>query len=464
MGVIDELKHAVKGHILTKEEELLPYKTDASYFSGSKPMAVLLPSDVSEVSNILKICNREGINVISRGGGTSLTGSATVLTNSIVLAMTRMNRIIHISSEDRYAIVEPGVRIDDLNYELSEIGFMYPPDPGSSIAATVGGSISTNAGGLRGVMYGSTKEWVLGLQVVLSDGTVIETGGRVLKRSAGYDLTALFVGSEGTLGIITLATLKITPLPERIGRVIAFYDSIERAGAATAIIKKSGLTPITAEFMDKVSLDSISKNMGLSFSDSGNSDYMLIVDIASTDESLNRHLEKALSLIKGTGPRSVRIIYDETEIRNITNSRKGLYSSILSERDKEGQYAVMGDIVVPPSTLSNALLDIRNLVGKYGFKVALFGHIGDGNIHANIIVNPSDAKEMERVSALMNELGRIALINGGSVSAEHGIGLEKKRLLRMEMEYKESSRNIELMTSIKAVFDKKGILNRGKLL
>ncbi|MDP8011535.1 MAG: FAD-binding oxidoreductase [Thermoplasmata archaeon] len=462
VDVLNKLRDIVgEKHVLNKKEDFIPYMKDASFFEGAEPIAVVLPGNVDEVSKIMKFCNDNLIPVVVRGGGSSLTGSSILKGEGIILSMARFDKILDLSVEDRYVIAEAGVKLDVLNSYLNKYGFFYPPDPASSISATVGGSINTNAGGLKAAMYGATKEWVLGLEVVLTDGTIIQTGGKVLKRSIGYDLTALFIGSEGTLGVITKAILKITALPEKYGRIMVYYKSISEAGRAIANLKNKGITPLIAEFMDKISMDSITHVHGLKFPE--NAEYLLLIDISSTEESLDRKLKDAYDIISKTDNIGIKITTDKNEMDAMYQARKGLYSSHLNERSSPNEYVVIADIVVPTSKLPDSLKEIKNKIEEYNLKVALFGHIGDGNIHANIFANINDKNHMERVNAFMMDLGRIALEHEGSVSSEHGIGMEKIDLLKEEFKFKKSERNLDIMKSIKNIFDPNNILNRGKL-
>ncbi|EQD28321.1 D-lactate dehydrogenase (cytochrome), partial [mine drainage metagenome] len=294
--------------------------------------------------------------------------------------MAKFNRILSISPADRYAVVEPGVRLDDLNEKLAEINFIYPPDPASSMAATVGGSISTNAGGLRASMYGTTKEWVLGLEVVLPNGNMMTTGGRVLKRSAGYDLTALFIGAEGTLGVITKAFVKIWPKPEATGRILAYYDTIEKVGLAIKNVKSAGITPLIAEFLDKITMDSLRKAKGMSFPETAS--YMLILDVASTNLSISADLERTAKILRELEPIDLSITRDPDEMARIYEARKGAYSSLLKVRKSSSQRVIIGDVVVLASELPAALKLVAGKADELGIMVALFGHISDGNIHA----------------------------------------------------------------------------------
>ncbi|MCL6089895.1 MAG: FAD-binding oxidoreductase [Candidatus Thermoplasmatota archaeon] len=461
MDQVHGLKQILGANLLTSREQKIPFQTDASYFQGQEPLAVALPENVKQVREVIKFCQEHSIPVVVRGGGTALTGSSIPFKDFIVLSMAKFDKIIEVKPEDRYAIVEPGVKLDALNQYLANFGHFYPPDPASSMAASVGGSISTNAGGLRASLYGTTRNWVLGLEVVLPNGEIVKVGGKVLKRTAGYDLTSMFVGAEGTLGVVTKAILKIWPLPESKGRILAYYDTIDKVGKAISKLKGKGITPLIAEFLDRISMDSLSKTRGLKFPDEV--DYMLIVDLSSTRESIDRELSDAAEVLKEFGPVSIKITTDPTEMDRIYEARKGAYSSLLSERESNSERVVIGDIVVPASELSAALKESEEKVKEHHLKVALFGHISDGNIHANIYADLDNREHMERIDRFQIDFGKIAIKHGGSVSAEHGIGIEKKELLEMELEETGSQYTMEIMKTIRKAFDPNGIMNRGKM-
>lgn len=461
MGLKEELKKILKDRFLSSEEEMIPYEKDASYFQEVKPIGVAIPDNENEVSEILKICNNYNVSVVVRSGGSSLTGSSLPLKDSIVISMLRMNRIIELSIADSYVMVQPGLRLNELNEYLKKYGFFYPPDPASSMVATVGGSISTNAGGLRAAMYGTTKEWVLGVRVVLADGKILEFGGKTLKRTKGYDLTALLIGAEGTLGIIVTATLKISPIPEKIGRILSFYSSSDDLFNSLIDIKSAGITPYIGEFLDRRSMEAVSKNSDLSFPKEAN--FLLMIDISSTHESLEIKIRKVESIMKNNKCIELQSTFESSIMEKMYEARKGLYSSALYLRKGNNDRVIIADVVVPPSRLALIYKKMENLISDTSINVLLFGHVADGNIHSNIIVNPDDQEEKKKVDFFMNEIGKIAVQLGGSVSAEHGIGLEKKDLLKMEFEMNSSSYNIEIMKNIKKIFDPKGILNGGKI-
>ncbi|MGP6220634.1 FAD-binding oxidoreductase [Caldiplasma sukawensis] len=461
MGIKEELKKLLNDRFLLSEEELIPYEKDASYFQEVKPLGVAIPDNEKEVSEILKICNYHRVSVVVRSGGSSLTGSSLPLKDSIVISMLRMNKIIELSLPDSYVIVQPGLRLNELNQYLKKYGFFYPPDPASSMVATVGGSISTNAGGLRAAMYGTTKEWVLGVRVVLANGKILEFGGKTLKRTKGYDLTSLLIGAEGTLGIIVSATLKILPIPEKIGRILSFYSSSDDLFNSLIEIKTAGITPYIGEFLDKRSMDAVRKNSDLIFPDKAN--FLLMIDIASTEESSEIKIRKIESIMKNNKCMELQRTFEPSKMEKMYEARKGLYSSALYLRKGNNDRVIIADVVVPPSKLSSIYKSMEKIISDMGINVLLFGHVADGNIHSNIIVNPDDDEELRKVDFFMNEIGRIAVQLGGSVSAEHGIGLEKKDLLKMEFELNSSSYNLEIMRNIKKIFDPNGILNGGKI-
>lgn len=455
------LKKIVGDQVYSSKEKITPYLSDASYFTGDVPLAVVAPKNTYEVSRIMSLCSEMKVPVVVRGGGTSLTGGSILHGNGIVINMSRFDRIIETKIEDKYTIVEPGVRLDELNSYLEQFHHFYPPDPASSKSATVGGSIATNAGGLRAAMYGTTKNWVLGLEVVMPDGEILIFGGRTLKRTAGYDLTSLMVGSEGTLGIITKAILKIWPIPEVKGRAVAYYQSIESVGDAVSEMKKRGIIPMIAEFIDKMTMSSITKMKGLKFPSAAN--YMMIVDVASTEESIERELQAVAEILKMFNPIEITTTTDHTQMEIMYEARKGAFASLLTERNKATERVVIGDIVVPVSNLAKALSETREKMEEFGIKAGLIGHAGDGNIHANIFADLNDVEEMERIEKFQKEFGTIAIKNQGSVSAEHGIGMEKIDLLEYEVTANNTYGTLSLMKKIKAVFDPQNILNRGKM-
>ncbi|MFP3257377.1 MAG: FAD-linked oxidase C-terminal domain-containing protein [Candidatus Nanopusillus acidilobi] len=448
-------------NVLINEQDKLPYKYDGSLFFGENPLLVILPENPDEISKVVKVCNKYKINIVPRGGGTSLTGSSVPLKNSIVISLLKLNKILEINIEDSYVYVESGVRLDSLNSELEKYNYFFPPDPASSIAATVGGVISTNAGGLRGAKYGVVKDWVLGIEVILPNGEKAYFGNKTLKHRIGYDLTSLLIGSEGTLGIVTKAYLKISPKPEKTIRILSYFENIEKIGQAVVNIKKAGIIPGMAEMIDKNYLKILKENTNIEIP--CNDCYALIIDVDSTIESVNRHLNIVLEILKNLNPIFIKYSDDPTEMENLRSVRKGAGSILLMMRKKPTETTITGDVVVPPSQLPKFLKEVEIKIKESNKLAPMLGHVGDGNIHADIFTDISDSEDLKKAIELNEQIGLIALKYGGSVSAEHGIGLEKKDLLIKEYMFRNSIITLELMKKIKETIDPNNILNPEKI-
>ncbi len=441
--------------------EIEKYMHDASYLQPERPLAVVFPKSTAEVSRVLRFCNGNGIAMTVRGGGTSLTGACIPAKGGIVMSMERLKRILEINTEDQYAVVQSDVVINDLNKRLGRLGYFYPPDPGSSSVASVGGTIATNAGGLRGVMYGSTKRWVLGVEAVMADGTVIETGSRTMKLSRGYDLTSLLVGSEGTLAVITKAILRIEPSHEKTGSIVAYYRSMGPACEMLYSLRRSNLPVVTAEFMDRKSVGYMGGSLGVDVAHSAK--YMIFIGILSSTSSLASDMRLASVLVKKSKPISSRATISPEEVAGEYLSRKELHDIMADEVGSRGLGIIIGDVVVPLSRLALAVRDIERMCALSRLGSAMFGHIGEGNIHLNVFADLGRSRDVAYATRMLRELGRIAIRHGGSVSAEHGIGLEKKQLLKDELAALRSPKELTLMKDIKKAFDPNGILNPGKI-
>ncbi|MEM4091138.1 MAG: FAD-linked oxidase C-terminal domain-containing protein, partial [Thermoplasmatales archaeon] len=438
-------------NVLVNEVEKIPYMYDASLFKGDMPEIVVLPQQAQEVSKILTICNSYKIPVTPRGGGTSLTGASVPIRGGIVLALSRMDKVEEISLEDNYVLVQAGTKIDDLNSQLSSYGYFFPPDPASSVAATVGGIISTNAGGLRGAKYGVVKDWVLGVEAVLPTGEVLKFGNKTLKHRIGYDLTSLIIGSEGTLAVVTRAYLKIWPLPEKIVRILAFFDTIDKVGEAIVKIKRSGIVPLMAEFIDNNYVNILKSSLKMEIPPGDN--FVLLLDIDGPPEAIDRYLNKFNDILSSSGASEIKFSSDPIEMENLRSVRKGAGSVLLLMRKKNTETRFTSDVVVPPSQLPKFLKEVSSKIAQSNRLVPMLGHIGDGNIHAEIFMDLADPDDLEKALKLNEEIGMLALKYGGSISAEHGIGLEKKNMLISEYRSRNSEMALTIMKGIKKVLD-----------
>ncbi len=419
--------------------------------------AVVKPTSVRDVSETLKLCNEYGVPVYTQGALTSLTG-ASIPQGGIALDMSGMRRILEISLENAYVKAEAGVKLNEINERLAGTGFFFPVDPASVKSATVGGAIATNAGGMRGFRYGPMKNWVLGLKVVLADGSVIRLGGMTLKRRQGYELMNLFIGSEGTLGVIVEATLKITRKPEAIARIVGFFKSYRDLVRAALRVRVEA-NPLTMEFLDNELARIASEYAGVEIPEEAG--FVLLVDVDGPREVLERLLDEVVLIFRSEGAVEIRYSTDPREIEKLYELRRAMYPASLSLRGKVRENVMVEDLVVPPTRLMEVFEGIYSLAEKYGFPVYLGGHIGDGNVHPLILYN---SDEMDQMLKMHREMHRLALRLNGGISAEHGIGLVKKELLVEEFKHLGSLRPIEIMRAVKRLLDPKGILNPGKVI
>ncbi|MCX8118757.1 MAG: FAD-binding protein [Desulfobacterota bacterium] len=432
-------------------EELVPYSYDAS-MNVHRPDAVVWPESTEQVIQIVKFANEEKIPIIPRGAGTSLSGGVVPIQGGIVIDLSKMNRILEISIENRYARVEAGVICDDLNRELAKHGFVFPPDPASSSVATIGGNVATNAGGIKGAKYGTTRDYVLGLQVVLPTGERMRTGAYTMKSVSGYDLAKLFVGAEGTLGVITEVTLKINPLPRHAMTAVATYQRLEDAGRAIFQTMTSGVIPSVMEIMDKVTLRSIKENTDIPLPEA---EAMILTETDGfTWEEVEAQMEVVLDILKKNHPIEIKTAKDEKDRLHLWKARKSAYATLA----RVSNSFVLDDVTVPISRIPQLLVGIQEISQKYRITVATFGHAGDGNLHPQILFDEYDPDQVERTHKVEEEIFRLAIRLNGTLSGEHGIGLSKAAYMDLEHDPVE----MELMRKIKRTLDPNNIMNPGK--
>ena len=432
--------------------DLIAYSKDASEHRH-RPDAAVWPATAEEISAILKLANKDRFPVVPRGAGTSLAGLAVPEKGGVILDLGRMNKIISVSVTDRLAIVQPGVVYADLERVLAPHGFFFPPDPASGTVATLGGNVATNAGGIKGAKYGTTKDYVLSLQVVLPDGRVMRTGSKCMKSSSGYDLTKLFVGSEGTLGVVTEITLKINPKPSLTSTAMATFEDLEDAGRAVSEIMHSGILPSALEVVDQQTLIAINQNTDLNLPE------VEAILIAETDghtrEETQFQLNKVIEIFKKNNASTVKQAATKEEAEALWTARKSAYA-VMSRINNS---LVVEDLSVPMSKVPNILKTISDLAKKYDLKIPTVGHAGDGNLHPTISYDSTNPGEVKRVEQASAELFEKVIELGGTLTGEHGIGLAKAPFMHLEHD----PVAMDVMRSIKKSFDPNNILNPGKM-
>jgi len=432
--------------------DLIAYSKDSSEHHH-RPDAALWPVNTEQISAIMKLASREKLPIVPRGAGTSLAGLAVPEQGGIILDLGRMDKIIDISIEDRLAVVQPGVVYADLDRALSPYGFFFPPDPASGSVCTLGGNVATNAGGIKGAKYGTTKDYVLALEVVLPDGRVLHTGSKCMKSVSGYDLTRLFVGSEGTLGVVTEITLKINPKPPLFSTAMATFENLEDAGRAVNEIMYSGIIPSALEVVDQQTLVAINQNTDLGLPEV---EALLVAETdGHTREETEFQMEKIVSIFKSNNATTVKHAEDKEAAEALWAARKSAYGVVARINNN----LLVEDLAVPMSKVPDMLRAISDIARKHDVQMPTVGHVGDGNLHPVICFDGTDPDEVKRVEEASTELFEKVIELGGTLTGEHGIGLAK--IPFMGLEHDEIS--MDIMRSIKGLFDPNNILNPGKM-
>ena len=449
-SVIQELRDIVgKERCLQAPEDLMVYSHDV--FAEKKPDAVVLPLATDEVSRILKVANRAKIPVTPRGSATGLTGMCTPERGGIVMAMSKMNKILEINPEDRLAVVEPGVITQDLQMAAEAAGGFYPPDPASQSICQIGGNVSTNAGGPRCVKYGVTRDYLLGLEAVLPSGEVIKTGGRPIKNVTGYDVTRLLCGSEGTLAVITKIIVKLIAKPEARRTLLVAFRSIDDASKTVSRIMAAGIIPRALELMDQHYIRNCEKiyNLGLPTEAAA----MLIIEVDGFAETVDRQARIAKEFCETQGAFDIKLARTEEEAERLWTARK--VGSVALFR--VSKMMVAEDATVPISKIPAMVRRLNEIGEKYRFTIYLLAHAGDGNMHPLLTFDPGNKEEVERIENASREIFESSIALGGTLTGEHGIGLAKKPFLPLEV----TPAELQVWKNIKRSFDPEGIMNPG---
>ncbi len=432
--------------------DLVSYSYDASEHTH-RPSCGVWPQSTEQVAEILKVANREKIPVIPRGAGTGLSGMAVPVKGGIVLDLNHMNQILEVNIEDRLAVVQPGVVYDDFQNALAPSGFFFPPDPASGQVSTLGGNVATNAGGLKGAKYGTTRDYVLALQVVLPDGRIMKTGSRAMKSVSGYDLTRLFVGSEGTLGVVTEMTFKISPRPTAASTTLATFDDLEDAGHALTEVMHSGIIPSALEILGREAILAINQNTDLELPEV---DMMILVETDGyTREEAEYQMAKVIGVFEKNNPREIKRAKTQEEADELWQARKSAYAVLARIKT----HFVLEDVTVPMSRITDLLKGIQNIAKEHSLQIATYGHAGDGNLHPQILYDGYDPGQVKRMEAATADLFSLAIELDGTLTGEHGIGLSKARFMTLEHDEAEMA----VMRGLKRFFDPNNILNPGKM-
>ena len=453
--LIEKLKKALRPEsVLSSPVDLIAYSFDGT-FEQRLPDVAVLPESTEEVAAVVRVAAEHGVPVIPRGMASGLAAASVPLDGGIVLSLTRMNRILEIDEENRTARVEAGIVTADLQAKVEEVGLFYPPDPSSNRQSTMGGNIACNAGGPRCLKYGVTGDYVMGLTVVLPDGQVLETGGKVIKNVVGYDLTSLFVGSEGTLGVITEALLRLTARPQFVQTARAEFPSLEDASRTVNAILAAGIVPATIELMDETAIACIEEAMQLGLP--LDVEAMLIIEADGSDEeAVAREIKAIAHICRENGARQVSVARDEAERASLWRARRSVSPSLARKApNKLGE-----DITVPRSAIPETIRRIKAISTDYGLPVVVFGHAGDGNLHPNILFDRRDPAQWENVERMVGEIFQVALDVGGTLSGEHGIGTFKLPYMHAAVGHT----SVETQRRIKQALDPQNILNPGKVL
>jgi glycolate dehydrogenase FAD-linked subunit len=461
-GIARRLRDALPSdRVIDDAATLLPYSYDASFWSLRQrrtPEAVVVPQSTAEVVAVVQVAKETGTPVVARGAGTGQTGGAIAAEGGVVISFARMRSIREIDRRNLQAIVEPGLVYVDFQNALAEHGLFFPPDPGSGRACTLGGMAANNASGPHAVRWGTTSAYVLGAEVVLADASVITTGGvrsKALKSSSGIDLTKLFVGSEGTLGIFTKLRVRVQPRPPARAVILAGYAALEDTVECLDDLFEAGILPSTAELLDRSAVDAIQRwKPELALPDG---EAVLLIEVEGTPDQVAASVRYTESLVRRRAT-VTRIAEDEKEIARLWSARSGLAAATALAHPGKHRIFAGEDLAVPLSEIPRTVRRARELGAETGIAVIFYGHFGDGNVHSAILIDPDDSDEVARADELADRLHKLAIEVGGTVTGEHGTGAVRATYMRAE-----HGDALDVMRRIKNVMDPHGILNPGKL-
>jgi glycolate oxidase len=441
------------GGVKDDPETRITHSYDGTPMLQALPDAVVYAENTSQVSAVMKVLHHHRVALVSRGSGTNLCGGTVPVEGGVVMVMHRMNRILEVDLDNLTATVQPGLITKAFIAHVEGLGLFYPPDPSSMAISTIGGNIAECSGGLRGLKYGTTKDYVLGLEAVLADGRIVRTGGKLMKDVAGYDLTKLLVGSEGTLAVITEATLKLIPPPKAKKTMLAMYRDLYGAARTVSKIIENRIIPATLEILDRPTIrvvDDFAK-LGLPH----DMEAILLIEQDGEPEAVERDIALIAGICREEGAERTRVAATPEEALKLLTARRSAFTALARLRPT----TILEDATVPRSKIADMMLEINRIAAKHDVQICTFGHAGDGNLHPTATTDARDPDEIERVEAAFEEIFDAAIRLGGTITGEHGVGLVKAPFL----EWKVGEAGIDLMRGVKQAFDPLGLLNPGKV-
>ena len=439
--------------ILTSPEDLSVYAFDGTAMLHQRPACVALPESRDEVARILTLCNEREVPVVTRGSGTGLAGGAVPSQGGEVLCLVRLNRILELDAANLVLVAEPGVLTQKVADEAQAAGLFYPPDPGSIKISTIGGNVANNSGGLRGLKYGVTRDYIMGLEVVLADGQILETGNKCVKDVAGFALKDLFIGSEGMLGVITRITLKLVPAPESKKTLLGLYDEMTAAAATVSAIIANKIIPCTLEFLDRTTIECVESHAKIGLPTDCAA--VLLMEVDGHAAQVEEQTQQIEAIARQGGAREVRVAASAAEGLQLASARRTAFSALA----RLAPTVVLEDVTVPRSALAQMVGYVQEVGQRHQVKVGTFGHMGDGNLHPTFLCDERDEEEMARVERALEEVFAYAVELGGTITGEHGVGLAKKPFLPQQL----GPVGMDILRRVKASFDPKGILNPGNM-
>lgn len=434
-------------------EERISYSYDGTPLLQHLPDAIVRPDTGNQVASILRLANEERFAVVPRGSGSGLSGGSIPVDNSVVLLTNHWKKILEIDRQNLTAWVEPGVITGQLHSAVEALGLFYPPDPGSASICTIGGNVAENAGGLRGLKYGVTKNYILGIEVVLPNGDIIVTGGKSVKDVAGYNLKDWLIGSEGTLGVFTKILVRLIPKPETGRTMLVFYESLSSAAETVSDIISSKILPSALEFLDKITLQCVEDYAHLGLPTSAES--VLLIEVDGRPSVVEEDAARIVEICRRHGATEIKVARDDIEAVRLRSARKTAFSALARLRPT----TILEDATVPRSEVATMLGRIQGITRNYNLMFGNFGHAGDGNLHPTCLTDERDKDEIHRAEKAFDEIFQEAVKLGGTITGEHGVGLSKLRFLERQV----GSPAVEMMRKIKLAIDPNAVLNPGKI-